>query len=61
MPFETIAYLAFVASALTLFAATLAYAEWATRHANDGVHKPAQFRQEKPARPNAPDALRKAA
>jgi hypothetical protein len=61
MPFETIAYLTFVVSALTLFAATLAYAEWATRHANDPVREPAQFAQEKPARHNAPEVFRKAA
>ena len=61
MPFETIAYLTFVVSALTLFAATLTYAEWATRHANDPVRKPAQFEQEKPLHREVNDALRKAA
>ena len=61
MPFETIAYLTFVVSALTLFAVTLAYAEWATRHANDPVRKPEPFGQKKPSRRNDSDVLRKAA
>ena len=61
MPFETIAYLTFVVSALTLFAATLTYAEWATRHANDPVRKPVQVGQENPPHRHGSDALRKAA
>jgi hypothetical protein len=61
MPFETIAYLTFVISALTLFAATLTYAEWATRHADDPVRKPEQSGQEKSLQRNDSDPLRKAA
>ena len=47
MPLESILYVTFVLSALAIFAATLAYAEWATRHANDPVRMPAAFAQEK--------------
>ena len=61
MPFETVAYLAFVVAALGVFAAALTYAEWATRHANDATRKPAQVQQEKPTHRNDTDAVRKAA
>jgi len=61
MPFETVAYLAFVVSALGVFAAALTYAEWATRHADDAARKSAQVRQEKPVHRNDTDAVRKAA
>ena len=61
MPFETIAYLTFVVSALALFAAALTYAEWATRHANDSVRKPEQLGQGKPPHRDDSDVLRKAA
>ena len=62
MPVETILYVTFVMSALTLFASTLAYAEWATRHANDPVRVPAHFAQEKPGRHyNDAEPVRKAA
>jgi fatty-acid desaturase len=60
MPFETIAYLAFVVATLGVFAAALTYAEWATRHAND-VRKPAQVRQEQAPHRNDTDTVRKAA
>jgi hypothetical protein len=61
MPFETIAYLTFVLAALGVFAATLTYAEWATRHANDAARKPAQIGQEHAPHHNDTDAVRKAA
>ena len=34
MPLESILYLSFVVSALTVFASALTYAEWATRQVN---------------------------
>jgi hypothetical protein len=61
MPFETIAYLTFVVSAFTLFAVTLTYAEWATRHADDTVPETKQFKQEKSPHRNDPDVPLKAA
>jgi hypothetical protein len=61
MPFETIAYLAFVITALGVFAAALIYADWATRHANDAARKPAQIQQEEPTHRSDTDAVRKAA
>jgi len=61
MPLESILYVAFVLAALTLFASVLAYAEWATRHANDGVYKPAQFKEGSPTHQNDADLVRKAA
>ena len=61
MPLESILYVGFVVAALVLFAAALAYAEWATRHANDGVSKPAQFREGSPSHQNDADLVRKAA
>jgi hypothetical protein len=62
MPLETILYVTFVFSALALFASTLAYAEWATRHANDPVRIPASFTQEKPCcHHNDAEPVRKAA
>jgi hypothetical protein len=38
MPLDSILYLAFVVAVFTQFAVVLAYADWATRHAND--HRP---------------------
>lgn len=61
MPFETIAYLTFVVSAFALFAATLTYAEWASKHANDPVRKPARVPQEQRPHRNDADTVRKAA
>lgn len=62
MPVETILYVTFVLSALALFASTLAYAERATRHANDPVRTPARFAQEKPCcHDNDAEPVRKAA
>ena len=62
MPLESILYVTFVLSALALFASTLAYAEWATRHANDPVRIPAHFAQEKSCcHDNDAEAVRKAA
>jgi hypothetical protein len=62
MPLESILYVTFVLSALALFASTLAYAEWATRHANDPVRIPAHFAQEKPCcHNNDAEPVRKAA
>jgi hypothetical protein len=58
MPFETIAYLAFVISAALVFAAALTYAEWATRHAADPARKPDQAKEQ---HPHDADPLRKAA
>ena len=58
MPFETIAYLAFVLSAVAVFAAALTYAEWATKHANDPAREPDRAKQEPP---HDADALRRAA
>ena len=59
MPFESIAYLTFVLSAVVLFAAALTYAEWASRHATDPVPKP-ELGQEKP-HSKGTDGHRKAA
>jgi hypothetical protein len=59
MPFESIAYLTFVLSAVVLFAVALTYAEWASKRANDPVPKP-DLGQEKP-HPNETDGRRKAA
>ena len=59
MPFETIAYLTFVLSAVAVFAAALTYAEWASKHANDTAREPGQA-GERPHR-NDSDAFRKAA
>ena len=62
MPLETILYVTFVFSALALFASTLAYAEWATRHANDPVRIPASFTQKNPCcHHNDAEPVRKAA
>ena len=40
MPLESVLYLAFVIGALILFAAALAYGDWATRHAMGEVAAP---------------------
>jgi hypothetical protein len=62
MPLESILYVGFVVAALVLFAAALAYAEWATRHANDSVPRPAQFKkEERPPYHNQSELMRKAA
>jgi hypothetical protein len=62
MPFESILYVTFVLSALALFASTLAYADWATRHANDPVRMPAHFAEDKPCcHDNDAGPVRKAA
>jgi hypothetical protein len=62
MPLESILYVTFVLSALALLASTLAYAEWATRHANDPVRMPAHFAQEEPCcHNNDAEPVRKAA
>jgi len=61
MPLETIVYVTFVLSALALFASTLAYAQGATRHANDPVRSPAHFAEEKPCHHNDAEPVRKAA
>ena len=61
MPLESIVYVTFVLSALALFASALAYADWATRHANDPIRTPARFAQEKLAHDNDAEPVRKAA
>jgi hypothetical protein len=61
MPLESILYVGFVVAALVVFAAALAYAEWATRHANDSVSRPAQFKEERPPYHNQSELMRKAA
>jgi hypothetical protein len=35
MPLDSMMYIAFVVAVFTQFAVVLAYADWATRHAND--------------------------
>ena len=62
MPLESILYLMFIGAVFTQLAVVLAYAEWATRHAND--HRPpfrkaARMQQAKQREELAP--LRKAA
>jgi hypothetical protein len=58
MPFETIAYLTFVLSAVAVFAAALTYADWASKRANGHVRKPDPAKQ---GRDHDAGALRKAA
>ena len=48
MPLESILFLALVIAALTVFAAALAYADWATRHAIDDTPRRAQKRDQQP-------------
>jgi hypothetical protein len=52
MPIESILYLAFVLAAFGQFAAVLAYAEWATRHANDTAPTATRFEHENAANAN---------
>jgi hypothetical protein len=61
MALETVVYLTFAVSLLTLLAVTLIYAEGAARHANDPLRRPAQFGQEKASHRQDADAFRKAA
>jgi hypothetical protein len=61
MPFETVAYLAFVVAALGVFGAALTYAEWATRQADDAARKRTQVRKVEPTHRGDTDAVRKAA
>jgi hypothetical protein len=50
MPIETVVYVTFVLSALALFVSTVAYAQRATRHANNPVRMSAHFAEAKPCR-----------
>ena len=61
MPVETVQYLAFVLSALAIFAAALTYADWATRHANVAARNAEPVGHEKPSHRNNADTERKAA
>lgn len=61
MPIETVEYLAFVVAALSVFAAALAYADWATRHAKAPEREPAPVQHEKHAHRKETAAMRKAA
>ena len=61
MPLESILYVAFVVAALTQFAAVLAYAEWATRHASDDTPRRARHKREAASHRDETVAIRKAA
>lgn len=59
MPLESILYVGFVVAVLVEFAAVLAYAEWATRHAADNRH--GQIRREASLHGEEAVSIRKAA
>ena len=61
MPVENILYLGLVISAFAVFAAVLAYAEWATRRAADKTPRRAHTKQEGSQRREEPASIRKAA
>jgi hypothetical protein len=61
MPVETVLYLVFVVSMLTLFAAALAYAEAVTRHSDDHRRPFRKLTRENPVRREDAAPMRKAA
>jgi hypothetical protein len=61
MPLESILYVGFVISAFAVFAAVLAYADWATRHATDNTPRRGQLNREASLHREESASFRKAA
>ena len=61
MPVESILFLGLVISALAVFAATLTYAEWATRQAASNTLPSAQIKREVSLQREEPASICKAA
>ena len=61
MPVESILFLCLVISALAVFATTLTYAEWVTRHAATNTPPSAQIKREVSSQREEPASARKAA